>query len=264
MDTFFIIVGLGNPGRKYDGSRHNAGFDVIDELVDRYHIGGPERFGKSMIGKGRIGDRKVILVKPMTYMNLSGEAVQEIVHYFKADPSEDLLVISDDIDLEAGRLRIRKKGSAGGHNGLKNIVQHLGTEAFARIRVGVGAKPDPDYDLADYVLGHFSGEEKKIMEDAVAKAAEAAACAVTDGIDLAMNRYNTPRKKKKRAPKENAEGTAQEETEGSAKEALHEKVEGSVKETSHEKTEGSDGEPAQEKTEGSAGNTVQEKADRTL
>ena len=92
MDTFFIIVGLGNPGRKYDGSRHNAGFDVIDELVDRYHIGGPERFGKSMIGKGRIGDRKVILVKPMTYMNLSGEAVQEIVHYFKADPSEDLLV----------------------------------------------------------------------------------------------------------------------------------------------------------------------------
>ena len=161
MDTFFIIVGLGNPGRKYDGSRHNAGFDVIDELVDRYHIGGPERFGKSMIGKGRIGDRKVILVKPMTYMNLSGEAVQEIVHYFKADPSEDLLVISDDIDLEAGRLRIRKKGSAGGHNGLKNIVQHLGTEAFARIRVGVGAKPDPDYDLADYVLGHFSGEEKE-------------------------------------------------------------------------------------------------------
>ena len=121
-----------------------------------------------------------------------------------------------------------------------------------------------DMDLADYVLGHFSGEEKKIMEDAVAKAAEAAACAVTDGIDLAMNRYNTPRKKKKRAPKENAEGTAQEKTEGSAKEALHEKVEGSVKETSHEKTEGSDGEPAQEKTEGSAGNTVQEKADRTL
>ena len=205
MDAFFIIVGLGNPGRKYDGSRHNAGFDVIDELVDRYHIGGPERFGKSMIGKGRIGDRKVILVKPLTYMNLSGEAVQEIVHFYKADPKEDLLVISDDIDLEAGRLRIRKKGSAGGHNGLKNIVQHLGTEEFARIRVGVGAKPNPDFDLADYVLGHFSGEEKKVMEDAVAKAAEAAACAVTEGIDLAMNRYNTPRKRKKKAPKEEAE-----------------------------------------------------------
>ena len=161
MDSFFIIVGLGNPGRKYDGSRHNAGFDVIDALVDRYHIGGPERFGKSMIGKGKIGDRKVILVKPLTYMNLSGEAVQEIVHFYKVDPGEDLLVISDDIDLEAGRLRIRKKGSAGGHNGLKNIVRHLGTEEFARIRVGVGAKPDPDYDLADYVLGHFSPEERK-------------------------------------------------------------------------------------------------------
>ena len=201
MDSFFIIVGLGNPGRKYDGSRHNAGFDVIDELVDRYHIGGPERFGKSMIGKGRIGDRKVILVKPMTYMNLSGEAVQEIVHFYKVDPREDLLVISDDIDLEAGRLRIRKKGSAGGHNGLRNIVQHLGTEEFARIRVGVGAKPDPDFDLADYVLGHFSGEERKIMDESVAKAAEAAACAVTDGIDLAMNRFNTPKKKKKKAPK---------------------------------------------------------------
>ena len=201
MDSFFIIVGLGNPGRKYDGSRHNAGFDVIDELVDRYHIGGPERFGKSMIGKGRIGDRKVILVKPLTYMNLSGEAVQEIVHFYKADPREDLLVISDDIDLEIGRLRIRKKGSAGGHNGLKNIVQHLGTEEFARIRVGVGAKPDPDYDLADFVLGHFSGEEKKIMDEAVAKAAQAAACAVTDGVDLAMNRFNTPKKKKKKAPK---------------------------------------------------------------
>ena len=201
MDSFFIIVGLGNPGRKYDGSRHNAGFDVIDELVDRYHIGGPERFGKSMIGKGKIGDRKVILVKPLTYMNLSGEAVQEIVHFYKVDPGEDLLVISDDIDLEAGRLRIRKKGSAGGHNGLKNIVRHLGTEEFARIRVGVGAKPDPDYDLADYVLGHFSPEERKIMDETVAKAAEAAACAVTDGIDLAMNRYNTPKKKKKKAPK---------------------------------------------------------------
>ena len=134
MDSFFIIAGLGNPGRKYDGSRHNVGFDVIDELVDRYHIGGPERFGKSMIGKGRIGDRKVILVKPLTYMNLSGEAIQEIVHFYKVDPREDLLVISDDIDLEAGRIRIRKKGSAGGHNGLKNIVQHLGTEEFSRIR----------------------------------------------------------------------------------------------------------------------------------
>lgn len=204
MDTFFIIVGLGNPGRKYDGSRHNIGFDVIDALVDRYHIGGPERFGKSMIGKGRIGDRKVILVKPLTYMNLSGEAVQEIIHYYKVDPAEDLVVISDDIDLPAGTLRIRKKGSAGGHNGLKNIVQHLGTEAFTRIRVGVGAKPDAGYDLADYVLGHFTGEEKKQMEEAAEKAAEAVACMVTDGVDLAMNRFNTPRKKKQKKQKAEA------------------------------------------------------------
>ena len=109
MDSFFIIAGLGNPGRKYDGSRHNVGFDVIDELVDRYHIGGPERFGKSMIGKGRIGDRKVILVKPLTYMNLSGEAIQEIVHFYKVDPREDLLVISDDIDLETGRLLVHER-----------------------------------------------------------------------------------------------------------------------------------------------------------
>ena len=197
MDSFFIIVGLGNPGRKYDGSRHNVGFDVIDELVDRWHIGGPDRFGKSMIGKGRIGDRKVILVKPMTYMNLSGEAVQEIVHYYKADPSRDLVVISDDIDLETGHLRIRKKGSAGSHNGLKNIVQHLGTGDFPRIRIGVGAKPDPSFDLADYVLGHFTSEEKKVMEEAVGKAAEAVACMVSDGVDIAMNRYNTPKNRKK-------------------------------------------------------------------
>lgn len=200
MDSFFIIVGLGNPGRKYDGSRHNVGFDVIDELVDQYRIGGPERFGKSMIGKGRIGDRRVILVKPLTYMNLSGEAVREVVHYFKADPENDLVVISDDIDLEPGQIRIRKKGSAGSHNGLKNIVLHLGSGNFARIRVGVGGKPDPDYDLADYVLGHFKGEEKKVMEEAVARAAQAAACMAQEGADLAMNRFNTPRKKKKAAP----------------------------------------------------------------
>ena len=204
MDSFFIIVGLGNPGRKYDGTRHNVGFDVIDELVDRFHIGGPEKFGKSMIGKGRIGDRKVILVKPMTYMNLSGEAVQEIVHYFKVDPQQDLVIISDDIDLEVGQLRIRKKGSAGGHNGLKNIVQHLGNGDFTRIRVGVGGKPNPDFELMDFVLGHFSGDDKKVMEEAVSKAADAVACMVTEGADLAMNRFNTPRKKKQKPAKDGA------------------------------------------------------------
>ena len=190
MDSFFIIVGLGNPGRKYDGSRHNAGFDVIDELVDRYHIGGPERFGKSMIGKGRIGDRKVILVKPLTYMNLSGEAVQEIVHFYKVDPREDLLVISDDIDLEAGRLRIRKKGSAGGHNGLKNIISVLGTEEFPRIRLGVGAPPHPDYEMMDWVLSVFRNQDAVDMADAAGRAADAVECYITKGPEKAMNLYN--------------------------------------------------------------------------
>ena len=138
MDEYYIIAGLGNPGRKYDGSRHNAGFDVIDELVDRFRISGPIRFGRSMIGKGVIGGKKVILVKPLTYMNLSGEAVREIVSYYKIDPADHLIVISDDIDLPVGHLRIRKKGSAGGHNGLKNIILHLGDDEFTRIRIGVG------------------------------------------------------------------------------------------------------------------------------
>ena len=142
MDEYYIIAGLGNPGRKYDGSRHNAGFDVIDELVDRFRISGPIRFGRSMIGKGVIGGKKVILVKPLTYMNLSGEAVREIVSYYKIDPADHLIVISDDIDLPVGHLRIRKKGSAGGHNGLKNIILHLGDDEFTRIRIGVGGKPE--------------------------------------------------------------------------------------------------------------------------
>ena len=122
MDSFYIIAGLGNPGLKYDGTRHNVGFKVIDELADRSHIDRPVRFGKSLIGKGVIGGEKVILVKPLTYMNLSGEAVREICSYYKADPADHLIVISDDVDLPVGHLRIRKKGSAGGHNGLKNIT----------------------------------------------------------------------------------------------------------------------------------------------
>ena len=198
MEGFFVIAGLGNPGRKYDGSRHNVGFDVIDELVDRYHINNPEHFGKCLMAKGFIDGHKVILMKPLTYMNLSGEAVRQVCDYYRVDVEEQLLVISDDIDLEIGQLRMRKKGSAGGHNGLKNIIQHLGTDAFCRIRIGVGGKPDPDYDLADFVLGHFNKEDREIIEAAEQKAADAAVCMVTDGPDLAMNRYNTPKKKKKK------------------------------------------------------------------
>lgn len=143
MDSYYIIVGLGNPGGKYEGTRHNVGFKVIDELADRFKIDRPVRFGKSMIGKGSIAGEKVILVKPMTYMNLSGEAVREICSYYKVDHTDHLIVISDDIDLPVGHLRIRKKGSAGGHNGLKNIILHLGDDEFTRIRIGVEESPRP-------------------------------------------------------------------------------------------------------------------------
>ncbi len=198
MDSYYVIAGLGNPGRQYDGSRHNAGFDVIDELVDRFRISGPVRFGRSMIGKGVIAGEKVILMKPLTYMNLSGEAVQEVVQYYKVNPADHLIVISDDIDLPVGHLRIRKKGSAGGHNGLKNIIQHLGTGEFTRIRVGVGGKPDPRADLANHVLGHFSGEDKAVMEEAYGKAADAVACILEQGPDRAMNLYNTRKEKREK------------------------------------------------------------------
>ena len=208
MDDFYIIAGLGNPGRKYNGSRHNVGFEVIDELVDRHHIGGPEHFGKSLIGKGRIAGRKVILVKPLTYMNLSGEAVREIVQFYKVYPADHLIVISDDIDLPVGRMRIRMKGSAGGHNGLKNIILHLGGNAFPRVRVGVGSKADPRMNLADHVLGHFSREEDQEMEIMKKKAADAVECILREGADRAMNVYNTPPEKKaplKRSPERNTD-----------------------------------------------------------
>ena len=195
MDEYYIIAGLGNPGRKYDGSRHNVGFDVIDELVDRFRISGPVRFGKSMTGKGVIGGRKVILMKPLTYMNLSGEAVQEIVSYYKVDPADHLIVISDDIDLPVGHLRIRKKGSAGSHNGLENIILHLGAQDFIRIRVGVGDKPE-GWDLADHVLAKITGPEKTAIEEAERAAAKAAAAIITDGVDKAMNRYNTAKERR--------------------------------------------------------------------
>ena len=194
----YLIVGLGNPGREYHKTRHNVGFETLDRLIDKYHIDGPQSKCKAMLGKGYIGPEKVIVAKPMTYMNLSGEAVRAIVDYYKIDPETELVVISDDIDLEPGFLRIRKSGSAGGHNGLKSIISHLGTEQFTRIRIGVGAKK-AGWDLADHVLGHFSEEDRIIIEETLKKAADAAACIVTDGVDIAMNRYNTKKPKKAKA-----------------------------------------------------------------
>ena len=160
----FIIAGLGNPDRQYEGTRHNVGFDVIDRLADKYNIAVDVKKHRALLGKGVIEGQKVILAKPQTYMNLSGESIRSLVDYYKIDGEHELLVIYDDINLGVGQLRIREKGSAGGHNGIKNIIAHLGTQVFPRIRVGVGEKPSR-YDLADYVLGHFSRAEKELMDE---------------------------------------------------------------------------------------------------
>lgn len=186
----FIIAGLGNLGKEYKNTRHNIGFDVIDVIAEKHNISVIEKKHKAIIGKGVIAGTKVILAKPLTYMNLSGESLREIIDYYKVDPTQELIVLSDDISLNPGNIRIRKKGSAGGHNGLKNIIAQLGTDQFMRVKMGVGEKPK-GYDLADYVLGHFTGDERKIMDEA-AKSAEEAVCMMLQGqVDAAMNRFNT-------------------------------------------------------------------------
>ena len=186
----FIIAGLGNPGKDYKNTRHNIGFDVIDVIAEKHNISVIEKKHKAIIGKGVIDGYKVVLVKPQTYMNLSGESLREIVDYYKADPTEEVIVVSDDISLDVGNIRIRKKGSAGGHNGLKSIIQHLGTDQFMRVKMGVGEKPK-GYDLADYVLGHFTGDERKVMDEAAKSAEEAVRLMVQGDVDAAMNRFNT-------------------------------------------------------------------------
>ncbi len=185
----YVIVGLGNPSKEYDNTRHNIGFAAIDALADKYGISVNEAKHKALLGKGVIDGTKVILVKPLTYMNLSGEAVRAVVDYYKIDEEAELIVIYDDISLDVGQLRIRKKGSAGGHNGIKNIIQHLGHDTFLRIKIGVGEKPK-GYDLADYVLGHFSKEEQTVMKDALEKVDGAVKLMLMDDVDEAMNRYN--------------------------------------------------------------------------
>lgn len=188
-----VIVGLGNPDDKYQGTRHNVGFDVIDLLAEKYNIAVDAKKHRAYIGKGIIGGQKVILAKPQTYMNLSGESVRSLVEYYKVDPETELLIIFDDISLDVGQLRIRKKGSAGGHNGIKNIIANLGTSVFQRIKVGVGEKPK-GYDLADYVLGRFSKEERELIKEGFECAAEAVAMITAGEIDQAMNKYNRKRK----------------------------------------------------------------------
>ena len=184
----YIIAGLGNPTKEYDNTRHNAGFSVIDALADRYNITVTERKHKALCGKGMIEGQKVILAKPQTFMNLSGESIRSLLDFYKIS-EEELIVIYDDISLAPGQLRVRPKGSAGGHNGIKNIIAHLGSQEFARIRVGVGEKPK-EMDLAAYVLSRFSKGEQEIMQDAYKTAAMAAVAIMNDGIDSAMNRFN--------------------------------------------------------------------------
>lgn len=188
----YIIAGLGNPTKEYDKTRHNVGFSVIDVLADRYNMDVSERKHKAFCGRGAVEGQKVVLMKPQTFMNLSGESIRAAMDFYKADP-EDVLIIYDDVSLEPGQLRIRQKGSAGGHNGIKNIISHLGTQEFPRIKVGVGAKP-PRMDLADYVLSRFSQGEQKLMEEAFKEAAEAAVMIMTEGLDRAMNHFNTKKK----------------------------------------------------------------------
>ncbi len=183
-----IIVGLGNPGIKYAGTRHNTGFSVITGLSDEYDIRLNKRECMSVTGHGVIAGEKVILAEPQTYMNLSGEAVSELLHFYKS-PIEDLIVIYDDIDLDVGRIRIRDHGSAGGHNGIRNIIQHLGTDTFDRIKVGVGAKPEGG-DLINHVLGRIPADDLPLMREAVSRAVAATEEIIRAGASSAMNKYN--------------------------------------------------------------------------
>lgn len=188
----YLIAGLGNPTREYEKTRHNVGFEAIDILADKAGTTVTEKKHKTLYGKGYIGGQKVILAKPQTYMNLSGESIREIADFYKIEP-ENIIILCDDINLSEGQLRIRLKGSAGGHNGLKNIISHLGTQEFPRIRIGVGEKPR-GMDLADYVLGRFPKEQQAVMEEAYRDAAEAACMMIEDGADAAMNHYNRKNK----------------------------------------------------------------------
>ncbi len=183
-----IIVGLGNPGREYEATRHNIGFMVIDKLAAAWDIELSKTQHKALLGEGKFHSEKVILMKPMTYMNLSGEAVGAIMRWHKLKP-EDVLVVYDDMDLVPGKLRIRTQGSAGGHNGIKSIIQHLGTEVFTRLKLGIG-RPQPGRDSSNYVLQGFSAGEKEIIQEVLHRATEAIELVLTEGAVMASNKFN--------------------------------------------------------------------------
>ena len=185
----FIIAGLGNPERKYDGTKHNIGFSAITALSDAYNIPVNTREHKALCGKGYIEGQKVLLAMPLTYMNLSGESIRELVDYYKINPEEELIIIYDDINLAPGKLRIRAKGSAGGHNGIKNIITHIGSQSFYRIRIGVGEKPE-GWDLADYVLSRFNREDEPVILYALQETVEACKVIMLEDIRTAINKFN--------------------------------------------------------------------------
>lgn len=202
----YIIVGLGNPGKKYENTRHNMGFMAVDLLAEEYGISVDKLKFKALVGEGRIAGQRVVLVKPQTYMNLSGESVQEIMHFYKED-IENLIVIYDDLDVAGGKIRVRKKGSAGTHNGMRNIVQMLSDDGFPRIRVGIGGEKKGD--LVDFVIGGVSKSEMELLKEGVVQASKAAAAIIEKGIEKAMNEYNTKEKK----PKKQKEAETQKEEE---------------------------------------------------
>lgn len=185
----WLVVGLGNMGGQYEGTRHNVGFDAVDQIADALDIPVQRLKFKALTNTATLGGEKVLLMKPVTFMNLSGEAVAPAADFYKVPP-DHIIILSDEVALEPGKLRIRKSGSAGGHNGLKSVIAHLHTEDFPRIRIGVGQKPHPDYDMADWVLGRPQGEDRKAIDEAIKKAAQAVECYIREGPDRAMSKFN--------------------------------------------------------------------------
>ena len=185
----WLVVFLGNPGTKFNGTRHNAGFMAADAMAKEFNIAINKLRFKALTATVEINGEKVLLMKPQTYMNLSGEAVIQAAKFYKISP-EHIIVVSDEVAMPIGKLRIRKSGSAGGHNGLKNIIQHLGTQDFPRIRMGVGAAPHPDYDMADWVLSTFKNKDAEDMQELACRVSKAVQCYITEGPDRAMNKFN--------------------------------------------------------------------------
>lgn len=188
MEDLFLIIGLGNPGNRYDNTKHNVGFETVDLLADKYHIKVSKLKHKALCGDGHIENKKVVLVKPQTFMNLSGESVREMVEWYKI-PLQNIILIYDDIDLQLGKIRVRARGSSGTHNGMRSVLYHVQSEDFPRIRIGIGRPPE-GWDLADYVLSRFSSNEREAISGSVSQAAEAVAVIVKSGPEAAMNQYN--------------------------------------------------------------------------